>query len=340
MITQKHNDSIDFLKLIATLLIINSHMDISYENYKFLATGGAIGDSLFFFISGFTLYLGRRLRFEDWYKKRINRIYPSLLATGIISAVFFGYNDNFLSVFTAKRYWFIRCIFFYYLLLYPVKMYCRKPQKIFVLYTLAILIIYFLFFDYKNKIFFNEGFFWSDGYFLRFLFFLFMLQGAIIGRSEGNDYKWWHLPLLFICIVSWYGIQYLLGGTQWLIISVIPMFGITYSFYMIGNAPLIKKLYPNKIIGNIIYIIGNLCLECYLIQFFIISDIWNHIFPLNIPLTILVILVISYAIHIFAEIIRQVFNSDPFRWKNILLYKKTFVSPNNYKKREGKDKPH
>ena len=68
--------SIDILKFIAVFLIINSHMDALYPKYKMLATGGAIGDVLFLFASGYTLFLSnRKLRFDNWYKRRINRIY-------------------------------------------------------------------------------------------------------------------------------------------------------------------------------------------------------------------------------------------------------------------------
>lgn len=72
--------SIDVLKFLAVFLIINSHMDILYTNYKFLATGGAIGDTLFLFCSGYTLLLNKQnIRFDNWYKRRINRIYPSVI---------------------------------------------------------------------------------------------------------------------------------------------------------------------------------------------------------------------------------------------------------------------
>ena len=55
---KERNISIDILKCFAAILITNSHMGILYGNYSVLATGGAIGDSLFFFCSGFTLFLG------------------------------------------------------------------------------------------------------------------------------------------------------------------------------------------------------------------------------------------------------------------------------------------
>ena len=80
---------IDILKFIAVFLIINSHMDALYPKYKMLATGGAIGDVLFLFASGYTLFLSnRKLRFDNWYKRRINRIYPSVIVCAIIRTLF------------------------------------------------------------------------------------------------------------------------------------------------------------------------------------------------------------------------------------------------------------
>ena len=62
--------SIDILKCIAAIVITNSHMELLYGKYNVLATGGAIGDVLFFFCSGFTLFLGKMGRFDNWASKR------------------------------------------------------------------------------------------------------------------------------------------------------------------------------------------------------------------------------------------------------------------------------
>ena len=87
----KHIDiSIDIVKFLAVFLIINSHADIMYAKYASLATGGAIGDALFLFCSGYTLFWSGTKRFDNWYKRRISRIYPSVIAClGI--AIIFGY---------------------------------------------------------------------------------------------------------------------------------------------------------------------------------------------------------------------------------------------------------
>lgn len=86
--------SIDILKFIAAILITNSHMELLYSKYSFLATGGAIGDVLFFFCSGFTLFLGRMGRFDNWYKRRINRIYPTVFAWAILGAFILNHDKS------------------------------------------------------------------------------------------------------------------------------------------------------------------------------------------------------------------------------------------------------
>ncbi len=57
MIDSQRNVGIDFLKFMAAILVVNSHVDIMYGKYSMLATGGTIGDILFFFCSGYTLFM-------------------------------------------------------------------------------------------------------------------------------------------------------------------------------------------------------------------------------------------------------------------------------------------
>lgn len=54
---EKRNISLDVLKFIAAIMITNSHLGSQYGQYSTLATGGYLGDALFFFCSGFALFL-------------------------------------------------------------------------------------------------------------------------------------------------------------------------------------------------------------------------------------------------------------------------------------------
>lgn len=86
-VIMRRDISIDILKFFAVFLIINSHADICYPKYSMLATGGAIGDCLFLFASGYTLFWKQPVRFDNWYKRRINRIYPSVIMCALVGAL-------------------------------------------------------------------------------------------------------------------------------------------------------------------------------------------------------------------------------------------------------------
>ena len=107
---QKRDFSIDVLKFLAAILITNSHMDLLYGDYSYLATGGALGDSLFFFCSGYTLFLGRDASFFNWYKRRINRIYPTIFAWAIACCAIWSISTDFLDILVAGGGWFIKCL--------------------------------------------------------------------------------------------------------------------------------------------------------------------------------------------------------------------------------------
>lgn len=70
--------------------------------------------------------------------------------------------------------------------------------------------------------------------------------------------------------------------------------------------------------GNrIIMIVGGLCLESYLIQGVLFTDKMNGIWPLNLLVIILAILVCSYIVRCVARIFVQTFRSENYEWKRI-----------------------
>ena len=316
--TNERNISVDFIKFLATLLVLNSHMDICYVKYPSLATGGAFGDALFFFISGFTLFMGRKTDFINWYKRRINRIYPTIIAMGIISYCIFGNTLSFFDVITAQDYWFLKCILVCYIFLYPVIYYDVKLSICFPVVLLMVLLA-FGFSDFGGAFFYG-----IDNYF-RWLFFAsIMLFGGVVYKfNDRIVYKKWHLIAMPVCVIAWYGINILSAYNQNIsILSWLPLVGICYFIYSIGKASWIAKLFDRKIIGNVLFIIGNLCLESYMIQMDIITDKLNHIFPLNILIITVLVLISAYFLRVLSAIIAQVFDSKPFDWKALLFYKR------------------
>ena len=225
---QQRIPAIDILKFFAVFLVMNSHMGICYLKFQFLSTGGAIGDALFFFASGFTLFLGRDVRFDQWYKRRINRIYPSIIAAAIVAYIVWHFEENIGDILMGKRYWFIGCIMIYYLFLYPLKK--IKKDKIinwfFISWILIMLVLYFTVWNGDDPIY-------AGGLYRSLAFFLFMLQGAIMGkRSQMFTCKWWHLPSFIFVTGLWFCLVHMRIGIA-LFFSLLPLLYITYSLYCI-----------------------------------------------------------------------------------------------------------
>jgi hypothetical protein len=313
--------SIELIKFLAVIFVTNSHFGDLYVNFKMLATGGAIGDVLFFFASGFTLFLGRFGRFDNWYKRRIKRIYPSILAWAIIMS-FWGLRQYTLkSVILGGDFWFIRCIMLYYIVLYFVRFYySTKPMIPFIVVVTTILIWYY----FEDSSFF---FMYNATYFKWIHYFLFMLLGAYIGNKTiqleikpKSD-----LLLLFLTLVLFYATMLLSDQNSTLahfqIISLIPLFGFVLFTYKVCCISSIVKFLKTKL-GFCFRFIAGLCLEVYIVQIIIIRNeqLLNFLlplFPLNLFITFFIIIVCAYFLRCMARAFSQLFEKEDFDWNKV-----------------------
>ena len=179
------NKAVVLLKFLAALLITYSHMKILFPKYEELVTGGAIGDALFFFCSGFTLFLGRKSSFANWYGRRVRRIYPSIIMWALLSALVFGWSWNVTDLLTTPRYWFIPCIMVYYAIFYFIREYLAQHLKAVFYVSLALItVMSFFILDMGSSVMYAQV------SFMRVYFFIFMLMGAITAvdlKRERNE---------------------------------------------------------------------------------------------------------------------------------------------------------
>ena len=325
---RQRNSSIDILKCLAALMITNSHMELLYGDYSMLATGGAIGDVLFFFCSGYTLFLGRNARFDNWYKRRINRIYPTVFAWALVAAVVFGRDMNMYEIITIGGGWFISCIMIYYVVLWFVKQYWMERLKWVFVAACAIVLVWYVFEDSSVR------FMYGNTYFKWCHYFLFMLLGAMCGLrfARGEEAKEGSVPLvgclmrLVVGVTLFYGIQII--GDKWggiwnhlQIVSLIPLLDICYSLYKLCNTGLVLQLYNKSWLHGVVFFIGGLCLEIYLCQYLLfryIADWFNFLFPLNILIGFVVIISFAYGLHIVSKFWSQTFSDKNYDWKAML----------------------
>ncbi len=330
-IQKPRNTSIDILKFFAAILITNSHMDSLYvAPFEQLATGGSFGNALFFFSSGFTLFLGRHGDFDDWYKRRINRIYPTVFAWAILSAAIFGNNSNMVEVLLFGGGWFVSCIMLYYIVLYFIRKYAiEKLLYVFILSAIIVILVYAYcvvtgdFMD-GNDPFDRTKWITGPTYFKWIYYFLFMLMGAMFGISERlRNYNFWSdLMKLGLSVALFYLPFYLAKNNEFFftfqIIALIPLLSVVYYFYKICNNNLLITIYNNQYSGAVIKTIGGLCLEIYLVQNVLFTDKMNGIFPANILLMFLIIFVVAYILRCTSRIFAQTFRDGDYNWSEVI----------------------
>jgi hypothetical protein len=292
-------------------------MEILYHPHEFLATGGAIGDVLFFFCSGFTLFMGRMDRFDNWYKRRINRIYPSVFAWAILSSFFFNCHYDMKYTIIYGGGWFVSCIMIYYVLLYFIQRFMVHHLKsAFIIASLVVVVWYY--FD-NQSIGYNM---YGKGYFRWCHYFLFMLLGAIIGISK-KDWKFkfrFDFLKFIICLFSYYILLWLrkypvFESLQ--VVTLLPLLGITFYFYKLCNSDTVLKIYENKIVHYVVFFIASLCLEIYLVQYVLLTDKMNYLFPLNLFIMFLIVVVVAYILKVLSRVFAQTFKESNYDWKQV-----------------------
>lgn len=145
---RKH--SVNLLKVIAILLIFNSHSDILYpDGWSALATGGALGNSIFFIISGYFT----RNRIDGWRAivSRYVRLYlPVYMSIPVYALTRPGYLGDPFSI---KRcfeafvwptpYWFVSASFVSFVLISAyVSTENQNRDRRFLRFTLLMVTVY------------------------------------------------------------------------------------------------------------------------------------------------------------------------------------------------------
>ena len=312
-------------------------MNNVYGDYAGLATGGAIGDVLFFFCSGFTLLLGRAGRFDTWYKRRIRRIYPSVFGWAIVSAFVMAGSQSIDSIIIHGGGWFVTCIMLYYVVLYFIRRYgMDNLKRVFGAVCVVVVLWYIFLFEEKDHIhMYQQTFHGGNDYFRWCHYFLFMLLGAMTGSGAieiKKDNTWRVIGILGMSFVAYFG-WLALGKkyvtiSEWQILSLIPLLVLTMYMYKFCCLECIKNFFSQKGWRWVMMIVGGLCLEIYLVQMPVLchdtlpfgfhTESLQHLFPLNIPILLVIILPLAYVTRSVGRFFAQTFDSaDGYDWKKI-----------------------
>lgn len=312
----------DFLKFLAITLIINSHLDKYYPN-MYWATGGAIGNSLFFILSSFGLYLSEKKKpqiFANYYFKRIKRLFPSIYVAFILLLfpILLIYNKieiknilDYLGFFFYPPFWFIKALYLYYAIGFVfIKNYRRKKVLIGLMISfLVYLILYFFYIDLNV--------FAVETYPINLVYyFMIFLLGIIISRNYTKiKYNgFFDLIILLSFFSLFYFQKLLLINNQYIKLQGLQhvlLFGFVFYMIKINKSDFIQnKIMTTKYLSFIISFIGSMTLELYVAHsilhnhLFEFWELYNLKFPLNIIVFLALNIAIAYLIKIISDKIR------------------------------------
>ncbi len=302
------------IKCLATILITNSH----YGNVwpvSFMAMGGLMGNTLFFGASGFCLYEIKQ-PFVAWYKKRIVRIYPVLWITNIIGLVIGFHNistfKGFFKLFIYPTYYhFIQSIMIlyavYYVLIYFHKKLRVEIKTLMIVAFVTYLLIYGFVYD-KSHYHIDV----VEEPMVRFLYLEAMLLGAYYrqkGKSKeiGKQIGRKEFGKVVICF-GVYTVSKLMFSFQesisdcqiinpiLLFLTVVCIFDALYRWEFSK-----KKALESYRIGKIVKYLSEITLEIYLIQYFVIQNISQMIFPINLVVVSGMIVLAASGVHFLGK---------------------------------------
>lgn len=321
--TKQRDYAIDFLKFFAALLITNSHLD-GFEPAYPLSTGGSFGDALFFFCSGYTLFLGSMGRFDNWYGRRLRRIFPPVICWGIVAALCFGSQDTVGQVVTKGGGWFVQCILIYYLLAYPIRRFLARRLWLVGAATAVVTCVWFALTP-KAGGFVLYG--WN--YCKWAAFFLFFLQGAALGLRATQAPTGWRprfwpsLGGLLASAALWYGLLYAQTRLHWplavQLLTLVPLLGFSFCFFRWCKSRPMEACFRHRLLHPAIRTVGGLCFEVYIVQITLLNSVSLPLaYPLNVAAMWGLIFLWAYVLHVCTNFFVQTLRSEGYDWKKIL----------------------
>lgn len=283
------------LRFAAIALIVNSHMGAIYPVSK-LAVGGAIGNAIFFFVSGFSLFLSDRRSFAKWEYRRITRIYPSLWIFMAVSCAFFGFEWSPADIIIPK-YWFLKAILIFYPLLYFILKYFenRLPQII-ALCLLAMAANLYFFNDFHTAgIVKNTE---NPTYLHYCIYFPIMLAGALCAKTRRERNA--AVPLWTLAIIPLYFAAEIAFGkifTSLQIIVPIALLAVPIGFERL--CMLVPESKVPDSAKKLLAVGGNITLDVYIVQESIIRYFSANSLPchMTVPAVFASIAIAAFALY-------------------------------------------
>lgn len=302
---------LDFLKVLAALMITNAHSKCLYpDGLTALGTFGVPGNALFFLVSGFALGLklpeteeSKSLtlkRFWSWYKKRIYRIWPTvMLWVALLSPLMFGSEITLRKLWIADDYWFVKCIAVYYALYYFISLFAKKWLIEISIGFAFLPVLCFFFVEHIDGSVFEYL-----KYVSHFGIMLLGAWGAMNKEKLAGTHK--NAVLAIVYFILFYALQIKGKGADgfWYnlqITAIVPL--MLMSFHAMKWACGCECRFMQKKWAKPLNLIAGLTLEIYVVNVAMITTSFNALFPLNLCIVFCIIVFTAYILRCLTRFI-------------------------------------
>lgn len=317
-------DGTRVLRAVAILLITQSHLDGLYP-VPMLATGGALGNALFFMLSGYGLakrsphgsQAGSPGRFWPWLHRRLTRLYPSLWLTVLVLGVLaqghwqtWQWGDYLRELIYPTRFWFISAMVLFYLLIYPVltRSWLRQHLGRWLLLLAGVYLAAYV--TVVDMAYFSvEG----PGGFKWIYYFALMRLGVHLAdaQDDATPPRRRDVWALGGCLAGFFALKavfsqgWLLPAqclAQWILLPT-----VVYAL-RVARSPRVTLAMAHPAMAPIVLFLAGTTLEIYLTQSFLYRLPWLVAlpFPLNVGVFALLCAVAAWAIRKLAQRMQQV----------------------------------
>lgn len=296
---------INYLKLIATLLITNSHFGDIWP-VSAMASGGLLGNIIFFAVSGYLLF-NIKENFPKWFGKRFFRVYPAMAVFTLFAVAIGQYSMNsFEKAFRLFVYptnyvflvWLIVCYCIYYIIMFFEKKNGKTLETAMSALFVVWLLVYILFCD--KSVYRVDN---VSEPFILFLYLESMLLGAFFRKHKERFEIFSFVKLLaaVLCFGVYLASKILVSRLPMLLnFQIVNQFVILITLYFtfalfVSMEQMLQKV-PAKL-GACVRYISNITLQIYIVQFVIIEHFEELVFPLNLAVVSVFIVVAASVLY-------------------------------------------
>lgn len=245
---------INVMRVVGTILITNSHFDRIWP-IATLATGGTLGNVIFFFVAGYCYSPKEKNVLQHVLIKFIKLYIPIFIVQLVctISGIYkFANAKEFLEIcLFPTNYWFFPCILIGYSFWFEIIKHRISILSVSVITLICSVIAYFF-----------------RGVFITYPFYLAVMGAGVYSKQKELTCSKVKLTHVFCAVVAFYAIKYF--SARYVIIGVleniIALVAVLLFYLWISQKEVVLKKNNTKIIHKTVSIIASMSWHIYLVQ--------------------------------------------------------------------------